>query len=75
MQCEWKGHTINDPRTNTLVVKKGSNILKLNGFLKHDHFAYKPTQFTLLIKRQHLGLQNNKRGKKSKQNNLCFTLF
>ncbi len=68
MQCEWKGHTTNDPRTNMLVGKKGNNFLKLKGFLKHDHFACKPTQFTLLVKWQHFGVQRFKTIKKREKN-------
>jgi hypothetical protein len=41
--------------------------MKLKGFLKHDQFAWKHVQFTLLIKRQHFGLQRFKtiKGKKN----------
>jgi hypothetical protein len=32
---------VNGPRTSLLVVLKGNDILKLKGFLKHDHFICK----------------------------------
>jgi hypothetical protein len=44
MPCEWKGHMANDPRTILVDVTKGNSFLKLKGFLKHDHFAGKPTE-------------------------------
>jgi len=44
MPGEWKGHMANDPRTILLVVMRANSFLKLKGFLKHDHFACKPTQ-------------------------------
>jgi len=42
------------------IVIEGNGFLKLKGFLKHDLFAYKPTQFTLLIKQQHFRIQRFK---------------
>ncbi len=43
MACEWRGHMASDdPRASLLVVTKGNGSLKLEGFLKHDHFACKP---------------------------------
>jgi hypothetical protein len=50
----------NDPRTNVLVVTKGNSFSELKGFLKHDHFACKSTQFTFLVRRQRFGVQNFK---------------
>jgi hypothetical protein len=56
-----------------LVLKKGRNFLKLKGFLKHDHFACKPTQFTFLMKRQHFGVQRFKtiKGEKNQNKVIC----
>jgi hypothetical protein len=67
----------NDPNTNLFVVTKGNGFLVLKGFLKHDHFTYKPTQFTSLINKNILEYKYSKqlKEKKPKQNNLHFTLF
>jgi hypothetical protein len=56
-----------------LVVKNGNGFLKLKGFLKHDHFAYKRTQFTFLVKRQHFGVQRFKtiKGEKNQKKIIC----
>ncbi len=55
---------------------EGNDLLKLKGFLKHDQFAWKHVEFTLLIIRQHFGVQKFKtiKGKKIKINELSFYL-
>ncbi len=46
MPYEWRGNTIGDLKINLLIVIDGNGSLELKGFLKHDHFVYKPMQFT-----------------------------
>ncbi len=48
MPSEWKRQMANGTRTNLLVIIAGNGFLELKGFLKHDHFACKPTQFNLI---------------------------
>jgi hypothetical protein len=57
----------NDPRTNVLAITKGNGFLELKGFLKHYHFACKPSQFTFLMRRQHFEVQkfNTIKGEKN----------
>ncbi len=66
----------NDPNTNLFVVTEDNGFLELKGFLKHDHFTYKPTQFTSLIKKKHFGIQIFKtmERKKTKTKKLAFYL-
>ncbi len=45
-----------DPRASLLVVTRGNGSLKLEGFLKHDHFAYKPAHSHINPKK-HFGIQ------------------
>jgi len=70
------GNMANDPRTNVLAVTKGNGFSELKGFLKHDHFACKPTQFTFLVKRQHFGVQKFKtiKGEKNQNKQVAFYL-
>jgi hypothetical protein len=41
MPCESKGHMISDPKISLFIITKSNGFLKLKGFFKHDHFAYK----------------------------------
>jgi hypothetical protein len=61
-----EGNMANGPRTSLFALIEGNGFLKLKGFLKHEHFAYKLAQFTFLIKKQHFGIQRFKtiKGKK-----------
>jgi hypothetical protein len=63
------GNMANDPRTNVLDVTKGNGFSELKGFLKHDHFACKPTQFTCLVRRQHFEIRKFKTIKGEKNQN------
>jgi len=71
------GNMASDPRTNVLAVTKGNGFSELKGFLKHDHFACKPTQFTFLEEGNILEYKNSKqqKGKRTKISSLHFTLF
>jgi len=56
----------NDPSTKLFVIIEHNGSLELKGFLKHDHFTYKPTQFTSLIKKEtfrNTNIQNNEKEK------------
>jgi len=69
MPCGWRRNTSNDLRTNLLVVLEGNGFSKLKGFLKHDHFVCKPTQFNLTNKKGTLSstkIQNNEKVKRPK---------
>jgi hypothetical protein len=46
------GHMASDPRASLLVVTRGNGSLKLEGFLKHNHFACNPTH-------SHINKKNN----------------
>jgi len=69
MLCVCRKNMANDPRTNLFVITKVNGLSKLQGFLKHGHFACKLAEFTFLIKRQHFLIQKfrKNKGKKSEQ--------
>lgn len=46
-----------DPRASLLVVTRGNGSLKLEGFLKHNHFACNPAHSHINKKKQHFGIQ------------------
>jgi len=60
----------------TCIVTKGNGFSKLKGFLKHDHFACKLTQFTFLVRRQHFEVRKFKtiKGEKNENEYLAFYL-
>jgi hypothetical protein len=61
-----EGNMANGPRINLFALIEANGFLKLKGFLKHEHFAYKLAQFTFLIKKQQFGVLRFKpiKGKK-----------
>jgi hypothetical protein len=73
MPCGGREH---GPRTSLFALIEGNGLLKLKGFLKHEHFAYKLAQFTFLIKKQHFGIQRFKtiKGKKKPKQVTCILL-
>jgi len=62
----------NDIRTNLLVIIEGNDFLELKGFLKHDHFACKPTQFNLTNQMKHFEVQSFKTMKRKKKKKKLF---
>lgn len=54
---------------NLLIIIKGNGFLELKGFLKHDYFACKLTQFTFQIKRQRFGVRRFKTRKGKRNQN------
>jgi len=76
MPCKFRRNMANDPSTKLFVIIEHNGSLELKGFLKHDHFTYKPTQFTSLIKKKHFGIQIFKtmKRKKPKTKELAFYL-
>jgi hypothetical protein len=69
MPCGWRRNTSTNLRTNLLVIIEGNGFSKLKGFLKRDHFVYKPTQFNLTNKKGRLWstkIQNNEKEKRPK---------
>jgi len=66
MPCEFRRNMANDPSTNLFVVIERNCFLEFKGFLKHDHFTYKPAQFTSLIRKKHFRVQKYKTMKRKK---------
>jgi hypothetical protein len=59
----------NNPSNNLFVVIERNGFLEFKGFLKYDHFTYKPAQFTSLIRKKHFGVEIFKTMKRKKNQN------